>query len=207
MSRRQKIKTATWRYQQENDIHVKNSRRVGYRSRAAYKLLEIDQQYNLLRHCRNIVDLGSTPGSWSQIFAARNPKNNTIVAVDLLPMKAIDNVTFIQGDFCTDAIQQSILSHLPAAIDLVASDMSPNLTGIGHGDSERIFELNQMIIQFAAKHLKSDGHLLFKSFENNQSQDLRKNLKQCYQTIKIIRPQATRSASSEIYIYAKGKIE
>ncbi len=207
MSRRQKIKSANWRRQQENDPHVKNSRQEGYRSRAVYKLLEIDKQYQLLNHCHNIVDLGSAPGSWSQLFAAKRQTSHTIVAVDLLPMLPIKNVTFIQGNFCDESIKQSILAQFNGPIDIIASDIAPNLTGIGDSDSERIFELNQMVIQFAATHLTAGGHLLFKSFDNEHSQTLRQQLKQDYTTLKIIRPKAIRSASSEFYVYAKGMKE
>ena len=205
MSRRQKIKSANWRRAQDKDWHVKQSRQSGYRSRAAYKLIEINAQFNITKGCRCVIDLGAAPGSWSQVLAKLLPVGSRLVAVDLLKMPSIAGVDFIQGDFLAEATWNEILQKISPPIDLIVSDMAPNLTGITAVDSENVFNLNQEVIEFATQHLSPTGQLVFKSFDNQYMAKLRQRLLQQFSSVRQFRPQATRSASSELFFLCQGR--
>ena len=155
-----------WLNEHVNDPFVHLAQKEGYRARAAYKLLEINEKYNLLRPNMTIVDLGSAPGSWSQVVARKLGKSATVFALDILPMDEIDGVTFIQGDFREDAVLQQLENAVgEKAVDLVISDIAPNMSGNTVTDQAKSFYLCDLALDFARNHLKDGGDFLIKVFQ------------------------------------------
>ena len=194
-----------WLRRHVEDPYVQRSKREGYRSRSAYKLLEIDERDKLLRPGIVVVDLGSAPGSWSQVLAKRLGGKGLVVAIDLLEMTPITGVTFIRGDF----VNPEGLSALAAALgerkaDLVLSDLSPNLTGIGFTDQARSMELTELAFDFALKHLKSDGVFLVKVFQGVGYQEFLKAIREAFDKVVVRKPASSRDESAELYLLARG---
>jgi 23S rRNA (uridine2552-2'-O)-methyltransferase len=196
-----------------NDTYVKLAQKEGYRARAAYKLSEIDEQFKLLRPGQLVVDLGSTPGAWSQYirrrFAARGAAvgelDGRIVALDILPMEPIEGVTFIQGDFRED----EVLARLNEAVndepvDVVVSDMAPNLSGVTVTDTARVAHLVELAVDFAQQHLKPEGALVTKVFHGSGYSELVELFRAHFRVVKAVKPKASRDKSSETFLVGFG---
>ena len=202
-----------WLYDHINDPYVKLAQREGYRARAAYKLKEIDEQDNLIRPGHVIVDLGSTPGSWSQYArnklaqSARKSEggiDGTIIALDILPMEPIADVHFMQGDFREDAVVAELNSLVGArGVDLVISDMAPNLSGVASADAARIEHLCDLALEFAQNHLKPEGALLVKCFHGSGYSQIVEKFKRQFKVVAARKPKASRDKSSETFILGK----
>jgi len=199
----------SWLNDHVNDPYVKLAKKEGYRARAAYKLKEIDETFGLIKPGKLVVDLGSTPGAWSQYVrrklspqgAAMGDLNGTILAVDLLPMEPVEGVHFIQGDF-TEA---DVLAQLQAIVgdrpvDVVVSDVAPNLSGIDSVDAARIAHLIELAVEFAQMHLKPQGALVVKVFHGSGYSQLVKLFKDSFKVVKPIKPKASRDKSSEQFL-------
>ena len=196
-----------WLREHEDDEFVKRARREGYRSRASYKLLEIDEKYGVLRPGMTVIDLGAAPGGWSQVAARRMNGQGTIVALDLLEMEPVDGVDFIQGDFTEDEPLERLLATLgdrPA--DLVISDMAPNLSGVKDIDQPRAAYLVELAIDLADRVLAPGGGFIAKCFEGEGIEDIRKALRSRFERVNNFKPKASRGRSREIYLVASGHI-
>ncbi|MCF8209276.1 MAG: RlmE family RNA methyltransferase [Rhodoferax sp.] len=202
-----------WLHDHINDPYVKLAQREGYRARAAYKLKEIDETFGLIRPGLRVVDLGCTPGAWSQYVrrrlspggAAVGALSGTIIALDLLHMEPIEGVEFIQGDF-RDAEVLAQLAHalggLP--VDLVVSDMAPNLSGIASADAARVENLVELAIEFAQSHMKPHGSLVSKVFHGGSYDAVVQHFKRAFQTVKPYKPKASRDRSAETFLVGMG---
>jgi len=219
-----KIKTKSkkvnkaWLHDHLTDPYVKLAQKEGFRSRAAYKLSEIDEQFKLFQPGQLVVDLGSTPGAWSQYLRRRfAPKaagaggaavgelNGRIVALDILEMEPIEGVTFIQGDFR----EEDVLARLAAVVgsqpvDVVVSDMAPNLSGVPVTDSARIAHLVELAIEFSTHHLKPDGTLVTKVFHGSGYSQLVELFKANFRVVKPVKPKASRDKSAETFLVGFG---
>ena len=192
------------------DTYVKKAQAQGFRSRAAYKLQEIDQRDHLLSAGQVVVDLGAAPGSWSQVIAARLGAKGLLVAVDLLPVAAISGVNcagvqIIQGDFREAAVLAQVEKALAGRpVDLVVSDMAPNLSGVSSADQARSLELCGQALEFSCKHLKKGGNLLVKAFQGNACEEFRRDMARHFKTVQPRKPLASRDRSSELYLLGRG---
>lgn len=206
-----------WLHDHINDPYVKLAQKEGYRARAAYKLKEIDETLGLIRPGDCVIDLGSTPGAWSQYVrrrlspggAAAGALDGCIIGLDLLPMEPIEGVTFIQGDFRdTDVLQkleQTIEANKgPAKVDVVISDMAPNLSGIESADAARIAHLVELAVEFAGARMKSDGTLVAKLFHGSGYDELVKLFRARFKVVKPFKPKASRPGSSETFLIGRG---
>jgi 23S rRNA (uridine2552-2'-O)-methyltransferase len=194
-----------WLRAHERDPYVRKSRQSEYRSRAAWKLMEIDQHDRLFRPGQLVVDLGAAPGSWSQYAASRVGPRGRVIAVDLLPMAPVANVEFVQGDFADATVQSRCLEALSGRrADLVISDMAPNLSGIRATDQARSMRLAELALEFARQILAPGGDLLLKLFQGSGADALRKELVEHFQRVNIRKPGASRSSSREFYVLARG---
>ena len=178
----------------------------GYRARAAYKLLEINQKDKLIKPGTVLADLGSAPGSWSQVAAKLVGKTGAVFALDILPMDAIDGVSFIQGDFREDAVLEqfeALLDNRP--LDLVICDMAPNMSGNAVTDQARSFYLCELALDFASQHLKPGGSFLVKVFQGAGYQEYTAAMRKIFASVQTRKPDASRNRSSEIYLLGKNK--
>jgi 23S rRNA (uridine2552-2'-O)-methyltransferase len=203
----------TWLNDHVNDTYVKLAQKEGYRARAAYKLKEIDEQLTLIKPGHVVVDLGCAPGAWCQYLrrrmsptgAASGTLNGTIIGLDILPMEPVEDVTFIQGDFREEEVLAQLETALQGRIvDVVVSDMAPNLTGIESTDATRIAHLIELAVDFAQKHLKDDGALVVKLFHGSGYSDLVNLFKSTFRVVKPIKPKASRDKSSETFLVGLG---
>lgn len=214
-----KIKTKSkkvnkaWLADHINDPYVKLAQKEGYRARAAYKLKEIDEALGLVKPGQVVVDLGAAPGAWSQYLrrrfapagAASGALNGTIIALDLLDFEPIEGVTFIQGDFREDAVVGQLAQALAGRpVDLVVSDMAPNLSGIAASDAARISHLVELAIDFCENHLKPEGALVTKVFHGSGYSQLVELFKQRFRVVKPIKPKASRDKSAETFLVGIG---
>ena len=193
-----------------DDPFVKLAQKEGYRARAAYKLIEIDEDAHLIKPGQVIVDLGSTPGSWSQYVVRKlgssgsNQLNGTVIGLDLLPMEPIEGVHFFQGDFREEAVLKELENLLQGRkADLVLSDMAPNLSGIASADAARVEYLMELALDFAQAHLKPSGALLVKCFNGSTYNDILKNFRETFVTLTPKKPKASRDYSSEIFLLGR----
>ena len=203
-----------WLNDHLNDPYVKQAQRDGYRARAAYKLQEIDETLRLVRPGVVVVDLGSAPGAWSQYLRRRmagrgadgsGGVDGTIIALDLLPMEPVDGVTFLQGDFRDDAVLAQLVERLQGRpVDLVVSDMAPNLSGVASADSARIGHLIELAIAFSQAHLKPDGALVAKVFHGSGYSQIVEQFKRAFRVVKPIKPKASRDRSAETFLVGIG---
>lgn len=203
----------TWLNDHVNDTYVKLAQKDGYRARAAYKLKEIDEQLSLIKPGNVVVDLGCAPGAWCQYLrrrmsptgAAVGALNGTIIGLDILPMEPVEDVTFIQGDFREEDVLAQLEDALQGRIvDVVVSDMAPNLTGIESTDATRITHLIELAVDFAQKHLKDDGALVVKLFHGSGYSDLVNLFKSTFRVVKPFKPKASRDKSSETFLVGMG---
>lgn len=203
----------SWLNDHVNDPYVKLAKREGYRARAAYKLKEIDESLGLFKPGMVVVDLGSAPGAWSQYLrrrmapegAATGELDATLVALDLLPMEPIEGVFFLQGDFRDEAVLAQLVEHLDGkAVDVVVSDMAPNLSGIASADAARISHLVELAVDFCQSHLKKDGALVVKVFHGGGYSDLVKLFQDTFKVVKPFKPKASRDKSAENFLVGMG---
>jgi 23S rRNA (uridine2552-2'-O)-methyltransferase len=207
-----------WLNDHVNDTFVKLAQKEGYRARAAYKLKEIDEIFGLFRPGQVVVDLGAVPGAWSQYVrrrfapreagaggAAVGALDGTIIALDLLPFEPVEGVHFIQGDFREEEILQSLESVLAGrSVDVVVSDMAPNLSGIATTDGARISHLVELAVDFATAHMKPGGALVCKVFHGPGYNELADLFKSTFKVVKAIKPKASRPRSSETFLVGQG---
>ncbi|WP_322996370.1 RlmE family RNA methyltransferase [Castellaniella sp.] len=199
-----------WVQRHIQDPYVKMAQQKGYRARAAFKLTEILDTEKLLRGGDIVVDLGATPGSWSQIVRERllgpgGVINGRVIALDVLPMEPIAGVEFIQGDFREDDILQQLHEQLQGQpVDLVISDMAPNLSGVASADSARIAHLCELAMEFSRSHLKPDGVLVVKAFHGSGFSQIVQAFKQHFVRVVERKPKASRRESSETFLVARG---
>jgi len=192
-----------WMHEHVTDLYVQQAKRQGYRSRAAFKLKELARQDRLIRPGMTVVDLGAAPGGWSQVSAELVGPKGRVVAVDILEMAPIPGVEYIQGDFREDATLRALEGALGGRrVDLVVSDMAPNITGIGVTDQARAAYLVELALEFALKWLKPGGNLLVKTFQGADFQALRERLRRHFSQVLTRKPEASRGRSSEIYLLA-----
>jgi len=207
-SKSKKVNKA-WLNDHINDPYVKWAKRDGYRARAAYKLKEIDEALRLLKPGQVVVDLGAAPGAWSQYLrrkfapcgAAVGALNGTIIALDLLDFEPIEGVEFIKGDFREQEVSEQLVAALGGrAVDVVVSDMAPNLSGIESSDAARISHLVELAVDFCIHHLKPDGSLVCKVFHGSGYNELVALFRQNFRVVKPIKPKASRDKSSETFL-------
>ena len=195
-----------WITEHVNDAYVQRARAEGWRSRAAFKLTEVDDKDKLLKPGMTVVDLGSAPGSWSQVAARRVAPGGRLIALDLLPMEPLHGVHFIQGDFRDDEVLQALTTALEGRqVDLVLSDMAPNMSGIAVVDQARVMLLAELTLEFCGQHLKPGGDMLVKVFQGDGFMELRKAMQEQFRTLQMRKPAASRNRSAEIYLLARGK--
>lgn len=195
-----------WMAEHVNDPYVKRAKAEGYRSRAAYKLMEIDRRDHILARGQVVVDLGAAPGSWAQVAAAKVGPSGRVIALDLLPVEALPGVTVIEGDFSTDAVLDLLVQTLAGkAVDVVLSDMAPNLSGIAVADQARAVALAELAMQFAADHMKADGVLVLKTFQGSGFGELLGALRRQFASVQSRKPDASRERSAEMYLVARGR--
>lgn len=202
-----------WLHQHLTDPYVQLAQKEGYRARAAYKLKEIDEELRLIRPGQVVVDLGSAPGAWSQYVrrrfagsgAATGQLDGTIIALDLLPMDPVDGALFLQGDFRDDAtlarLQEALAGRL---VDVVVSDMAPNLSGIAATDAARVAHLVELAVDFAKAHLRAQGALLCKTFHGAGYAEQVTLFRQTFRVSKVIKPRASRDKSAETFLVGMG---
>ena len=199
-----------WVHQHINDPYVKLAQQKGYRARAAFKLLEIIDDENLLQPGNIVVDLGAAPGSWSQVARERmvgagGVINGRIIALDLLEMEPIEGVELIQGDFRDDEVLQKLEKTLDGRkVDLVISDMAPNLSGVAAADAARIAHVCELALDFSLNHLRPDGALIVKAFHGSGFSQIVKSFKGHFLRVATRKPKASRDRSAETFLVARG---
>ena len=197
-----------WMREHVNDPFVQLAQKEGYRSRAAYKLLEIDARDRLLKPGTVVVDLGATPGGWSQVAAAKAGRNGKVIALDLLPLNPLAGVEFIQGDFRDDTVLKQLEGLLQGKpVDLVISDMAPNISGVASADQARAMHLAELAMEFALEHLKLEGSFLVKVFQGVGFEDFYTLMRSRFAKVVTRKPKASRDRSSELYLLGTGKLE
>ena len=195
-----------WLKEHFDDEFVKRAQREGFRSRAVYKLDEIQQRDHIIRPGMTIVDLGAAPGGWSQYALGLVGRKGRIVAMDILPMAPLPGVEFVQGDFHDDAVLEQLLQAMQGqAIDLVMSDIAPNITGVDVVDQPRAMYLAELAVDFADKVLRPGGDLLVKLFQGEGFDELLRDLRSRYEKVVIRKPKASRARSREVYALARGR--
>jgi len=196
--------SSAWLNEHVNDAYVQKARAAGYRSRASYKLMEIDDKDRLIRAGEVIVDLGAAPGGWSQVAAKRQQGQGRVLALDLLEMEAVRGVTFLQGDFREADVLQQLETMLGGEqVGLVLSDMSPNISGIALCDQARMMHLAELSLEFARHWLKPDGAFLVKLFQGHGFSDFLQEMRQVFKTVSSRKPDASRDRSPEVYLLGK----
>jgi 23S rRNA (uridine2552-2'-O)-methyltransferase len=202
-ARKRTAQSTRWLERQLNDPYVKRAKAEGYRSRAAYKLIELDERFSFLKGCKRVVDLGIAPGGWSQVMRKQCPKA-AIVGIDLLPTDPIDGVIIAQMDFMNEAAPAWLLEQLGGAPDLVLSDMAANTVGHQQTDHLRTMGLVETAVDFAIQVLKPGGTFVAKSLAGGSDSHLVTTLKANFTTVKHAKPPASRTGSSEWYVVASG---
>lgn len=198
-----RISSTRWLERQLNDPYVKKARAEGYRSRAAYKLIELDERFGFLKNAERIVDLGIAPGGWTQVARQRLPKA-VVVGIDLLPTDPIDGATILQLDFMDDAAPERLKQALGGPADLVLSDMAANTVGHAQTDHLRTMGLVEAALEFAGDVLKPGGAFVAKVLAGGADNNLVAELKRRFTTVKHAKPPASRKGSSEWYVVAQG---
>ncbi|KTD28758.1 23S rRNA (uridine(2552)-2'-O)-methyltransferase RlmE [Legionella israelensis] len=194
-----------WLKEHFDDAYVKKAQVEGYRSRAVYKLKEVDEKENLLKPRQTVVDLGAAPGGWTQYVSQKLAGTGTIIALDILPMDALPDVEFILGDFREDEVFERLIQSIPEkSVDLLLSDMAPNLSGNAAIDIPRAMYLAELAFDFAEKMLKPGGAMFIKLFHGSGFDELVKKARQQFNKVVIRKPSASRSRSRETYLLAKG---
>ena len=196
----------TWMEEHVSDQFVKRAEKDGWRSRAAYKLLEIQDEEKFLKPGMVVVDLGAAPGSWSQVVSEIVGDAGKVFALDLLEISPMPRVEIIRGDFTAEEVLIELEKMLNGSqVDLVISDMAPNISGIKAVDQAKWLGLAEMAFDFCHENLKRNGSLLVKCFEGSGTQGFRESLRQAFNSVKVKKPAASRDRSSEFFLFAKGK--
>lgn len=196
----------TWMQEHLNDPWVHKAKAAGYRARAAFKLLEIDNKDHLIKPGMVVVDLGSAPGSWSQIAGPRVKPGGETFALDILPMEAIPDVTFLQGDFREESVLQEFEKLLAGRkVDLVLSDMAPNMSGNAVSDDGRMMYLAELALEFSRAHLRQGGNMLIKVFQGSGFMAYRAEMQETFQKVVSRKPEASRDRSAEVYLLGLGR--
>lgn len=194
-----------WLQEHFSDPYVKRAQQEGYRSRAAYKLLEIQEKLRLFKPGMTVVDLGAAPGGWAQVAKQLVGDKGRVIALDILPMDALAGVEFIQGDFTSEAVLETLLQLIDhAPIDLVISDMAPNMSGLDAVDQPKSMYLAELALELAQKVLHPKGGFLVKTFQGEGFDSFLKSLRQQFQTVRVLKPKASRARSSEVYLFGQG---
>ena len=195
-----------WMHEHVTDAYVRRAKQEGYRSRAAYKLIEVLAKDKLVRPGMTVVDLGAAPGGWSQVLAPLLGTAGRVIALDAVEMEPVEGVTFIRGDFSeTDTLKRLEKELAGSRIDLVISDMAPNISGVGLVDQARSIGLAELALEFACERLKPGGSFLVKMFQGSGVDAFRKRLTEAFSTVAVRKPKASRDRSSELYLLAKGR--
>ena len=195
-----------WMREHVNDVYVKRAKAEGYRSRASFKLLEIARRDRLLRPGMLVVDLGATPGGWSQVAQTQVGRHGCVIALDVLDMVPLPGVTFLQGDFREPAVEARLDEVLAGRHpDLVMSDMSPNISGIAMSDQARAMHLAELALEFAVKHLKPGGSFLVKVFQGSGFQEFFREMQRSFNKVSTRKPEASRGRSNELYLLGSGR--
>ncbi len=203
---KREAKSKEWMRQHLSDPFVKAAKAQGYRSRAAFKLMEIDDHDKLIRPGMRIVDLGATPGSWAQVLAERAGPRGTVIALDLLPMDSLAGVNFILGDFREDSVLRALEAALGGApVDLVVSDMAPNLSGVAASDQARCQHVCELALEFSREHLKTGGAMLIKAFQGSGYPEFMSDMRKAFGSVSSRKPDASRDRSAEMYLLGRGK--
>jgi 23S rRNA (uridine2552-2'-O)-methyltransferase len=202
--------SSRWLREHFDDEYVQRAQREGWRSRAVYKLEELDQKYRLIKPGMTIVDLGAAPGGWSQYAAKVVGRNGQIFALDILPMEPLSDVRFLQGDFREEAVLERFRAELAGSdgvrpIDLVMSDMAPNISGVGAVDQARVMYLVELAVEFARAHLRPGGAFVCKVFQGEGFDSLVRQLRQEFARVVVRKPKASRPRSSEVYLVASDR--
>ncbi len=205
MAKSRKGSSRRWLQQHRSDPYVQAARREGYRSRASFKLLEMDRRYQIFRPGQAVVDLGAAPGGWSQVAAERIGSGGRIWACDVLPMEPLPGVEFLQGDFTEAPVLAALREALgPQIADVVISDMAPNISGMRSVDQPRAMYLVELALEFAAEFLKPDGSFVAKVFQGEGFDALLRDARRQFRQLRIYKPDASRSASREVYWIGSG---
>ncbi len=192
-----------WMKEHVSDYYVQKAQQDGYRSRAAYKLLELNDRDHLLKQGTTVVDLGSAPGGWSQVAAGLVGESGKVYALDILPMDALADVEFIQGDFCEDAVYERLMGMIGnRKIDLVISDMAPNISGVGSVDQAKSMYLCELALDFAKQVLHKGGNFAIKVFQGEGFDEYMREVRNSFTKVQIRKPKASRPRSREVYIVA-----
>ncbi len=207
-ARRKRASSQRWLQRQLNDPYVAAAQHQGLRSRAAFKLIEIDEKAHLLRHGQRVVDLGAAPGGWTQVAVERTgadrPGGGTVVALDILEMPSVAGATVVKDDFLAEGADTRLMDLLDGPVDLVLSDMSPNTTGHASTDHLRIVNLVEAALDFAIRVLAPGGAFVAKVFQGGTEAELLALLRRHFDKVKHIKPPASRSDSKEVYVVATG---
>jgi 23S rRNA (uridine2552-2'-O)-methyltransferase len=194
-----------WLKEHFDDVYVRRAQEEGYRSRASFKLLEIQEQDRLIKRGMTVVDLGAAPGGWSQVAANLVGDKGQVIASDILPIDSLPDVEFLQGDFTEQAVLDSIIKLLKdERADLVISDMAPNMSGMRDIDIPQVMYLAELALDLTRTVLKPEGRFLVKVFHGEGYEELQKQLKSSFTSLKVRKPKASRARSSEIYLLASG---
>ncbi len=194
-----------WLKEHFDDVYVRRAQEEGYRSRASFKLLEIQEQDRLIKRGMTVVDLGAAPGGWSQVAANLVGDKGQVIASDILPIDSLPDVEFLQGDFTEQAVLDSLIKLLKdERADLVISDMAPNMSGMRDIDIPQVMYLAELALDLTRTVLKPEGRFLVKVFHGEGYEELQKQLKSSFTSLKVRKPKASRARSSEIYLLASG---
>lgn len=198
-----------WTARQRKDPYVKKAHEQGWRARSAFKLMELDDSEHIFRGALDVVDLGAAPGGWSQVARARLAPSGRVFALDILPMEPIDGVDFIQGDFREQQVVEQFQAHLAergvrTSVDVVLSDMAPNISGIGPSDQAKSIYLAELALEFASQWLGARGVFVVKVFQGAGFDGFLTEVRRLFSSVKIKKPKASRPESREVYILAKG---
>ncbi|HPF26934.1 MAG TPA: 23S rRNA (uridine(2552)-2'-O)-methyltransferase RlmE [Steroidobacteraceae bacterium] len=197
--------SSRWLHEHVNDPYVKQAQKDGYRSRSAYKLLELNEKHRLIRPGMLVLDLGSAPGGWSQVAGNLVGAKGKVLATDILPMDPLKNVDFIQGDFTAEVVVSQIFGWLGTnKFDLIVSDIAPNITGIDSADQASSMYFLELALDTVKQALKPGGNFLAKMFQGEGSDAYLKTLRSSFEKISVRKPGASRPRSREVYIVAKG---
>lgn len=194
-----------WLERQKKDVYVQKAKDAGYRSRAAFKLIEIQEKYKIIGSGMRVLELGSAPGSWTELLAQWVNFKGAVFAVDLLDMAPIDDVRFYQCDIETEEFLDWCNQHKSDGFDVIVSDMAPNMSGHQMTDQLRSGRLVELVIETAESYLKIGGSVLVKVFHGSEFNQILKELRLTYKQVKVIKPEASRRASGEVYLLATGK--
>lgn len=205
------VSSNRWMHEHVTDPFVQQAKKLGYRSRSAFKIIEVNDKFHLFKRGMVVVDLGASPGGWSQIAAPQvgvgsGKQAGRVIAIDLIEMQALPGVEFLQVDFSTDQGLAAVVDALGASCkaDLVLSDMAPNMSGIGISDQAKSIGLCELALHFAARFLRPDGALVVKTFQGSGFTEFLRDMKATFGDVKTLKPKSSRDRSSEVYLVGRG---